>query len=318
MWLRTIIWLNWVIGSFVMIPPLADFVEIPTGVTLISGKDARNHLNRMLTVDVTNDSFLSRRASFICDLNGRITTYQLHADLGEQILLFHNPSMSETLRKKLTSGIPWNEKIDISTGDGAVKRILIYGKHPERILIKLGINPNEFHTDNWNEFLESMIAEIKTNNDFSIYEMLVPTRKYSEITNLLQSNGAEIGEENSAVAMLSIAGMIDYSVNISGHIPFNLRLDRLVDLKKGCYPGQEIHARMESRDGIKKTTSTFKTTTQLPLGKSKSTNKEHLEIISSQQFGEYWINLLIHPKGISLNSEILVNTPEGEITLTSV
>ena len=118
--------------------------------------------------------------------------------------------------------------------------------------------------------------------------------------------------------MLSIAGMIDYSVDVSGHIPFNLGLERLVDLKKGCYPGQEIHARMESRDGIKKSTSTFKTNMQMQLGKSKSTNKEQLEIISSQQFGDSWINLLIHPREISLSSEICVNTPEGEITLTSV
>ena len=57
---------------------------------------------------------------------------------------------------------------------------------------------------------------------------------------------------------------------------------------------------------------------QMQLGKSKSTNKEQLEIISSQQFGDSWINLLIHPREISLSSEICINTPEGEITLTSV
>ena len=115
-----------------MIPPLADFVKIPSDITLVSGKDARAHLNRMLTVDVSNDSLLSRKESFICDLNGRITTYQLHVDLGEQILLFHNDSMSEILRKTLTRGIPWNEEVEISSGDGAVHRILIYGKQTEK------------------------------------------------------------------------------------------------------------------------------------------------------------------------------------------
>ena len=60
-----------------MIPPLANIVEIPTAVTLVSGKDSWYHLNRMLTVDVSNDSNLTRKESFICDLNGRIATYQL-------------------------------------------------------------------------------------------------------------------------------------------------------------------------------------------------------------------------------------------------
>ena len=305
-------------GGCAMIPPLANFVEIPTGVTLVSGKDARNHLNRILTVDVSDDTFLTRKASFICDLNGRITTYQMHADLGEQILLLHNDSMSENLRKTLTSGVPWNEKIEVSSGDGAIHRILIYGKHPEKTLVELGVKLEELHTDHWTEFMDSMISTIKTEEEFSIYEMLISTRNYSEITDLLQTNGVEIGEVNSAIAMVSIAGMIDLSIDVSGHIPYNLGLDRLVDLKKGCYPGQEIHARMESRDGIKKTTSTFKTNMQMPLGKSKSTNKEQLDVISSIQFGEFWLNILILPKGISLSSEILINTPEGEITLTSV
>ena len=226
--------------------------------------------------------------------------------------------MSDILRKTLTSGIPWNENIEVSSGDGAVHRILIYGKQPERILLGLGISQAELHTGHWTKFFDSMISVIKIEDDFSIYEMLIPSREYSEITDLLKTNGAEIGEVNSAIAMLSIAGMIDYSVDVSGHIPFNLGLERLVDLKKGCYPGQEIHARMESRDGIKKSTSTFKTNMQMQLGKSKSINKEQLEIISSQQFGDSWINLLIHPREISLSSEICVNTPEGEITLTSV
>ena len=305
-------------GGCAMIPPLANFVEIPTGVTLVSGKDARNHLNRILTVDVSDDAFLTRKASFICDLNGRITTYQMHADLGEQILLLHNDSMSENLRKTLTSGVPWNEKIEVSSGDGAIHRILIYGKHPEKTLVELGVKLEELHTDHWTEFMDSMISTIKIEEEFSIYEMLISTRNYSEITDLLQTNGVEIGEVNSAIAMVSIAGMIDLSIDVSGHIPYNLGLDRLVDLKKGCYPGQEIHARMESRDGIKKTTSTFKTNKQMPLGKSKSANKEQLDVISSLQFGEFWVNILILPKGISLSSEILVNTPEGEITLTSV
>ena len=48
-----------------MIPPLADIVNIPTGITLVSGKDARTHLNRMLTVDVSSDSLLTRKESFI-------------------------------------------------------------------------------------------------------------------------------------------------------------------------------------------------------------------------------------------------------------
>jgi len=297
-----------------MIPPLAEIVEIPTAVTLVSGKDARMHLDRMLTVDVSKDSFLTRRYSLICDLNGRITSYQLHADLGEQILLFHDHSVSNILRDNLTRGIPWNENIEISSGDGAVHRILLYGKHPERVILGLGINIEELHGEKWTEFLDSMISVIHTKGDFSLYEMLVPARNYSAFVQSLKNNGAEEGERNSAIALQSLSGRIDTSVGVSGNIPFNLGLDDLIDLKKGCYPGQEIHARMESRDRINKTTSAFKTQREMPLGRMKSTENSPIEIISSQQLGDSWINLIVHPNEIELDSEISVLTSDGEIS----
>ena len=95
-WAVGVIWLNCLIGGCAMIPPLANIVEIPTAKIFLV--KIRNHLNRMLTVDVSNDSNLTRKESFICDLNGRIATYQLHVDLGEQILLLHNDSMSDILQ----------------------------------------------------------------------------------------------------------------------------------------------------------------------------------------------------------------------------
>ena len=58
----------------------------------------RDHLNRMLTTDISNDSIFTRRVSTICDLNGRITSRHLHADYGSQILLMHNESESVFLR----------------------------------------------------------------------------------------------------------------------------------------------------------------------------------------------------------------------------
>ena len=44
-------------------------------------------------------------------------------------------------------------------------------------------------------------------------------------------------------------------------------MEHLVKLDKGCYPGQEIHARIESRGKINK--KLVKITTNLPLKKSK-------------------------------------------------
>ena len=301
-----------------MIPPLAQIVEIPTSVTLVSGKDARNHLNRMLTLDISKDSYLTRKESLICDLNGRITSHQLHADLGEQILLLHHESISENLRTNLTSGIPWNEEIQISSGDGAIRRILIFGKNPENLLEEFGISCTELTSERWTEFDNSMISIIHNGPDFRIYELLTPSQNYGEIIQGLETIGAISGEVDSGIAITSMAGIVDLAVGIDGKIPFDLGLESLIDLKKGCYPGQEIHARMESRGAINKTASSFFSNVQLPLGKVKTTENHQMEVISSNPLADKWISILIHRKEMDIHSDIMLKSTEDEILIKSV
>ena len=301
-----------------MIPPLAQIVEIPTSVTLVSGKDARNHLNRMLTLDISKDSYLTRKESLICDLNGRITSHQLHADLGEQILLLHHESISENLRTNLTSGIPWNEEIQISSGDGAIRRILIFGKNPENLLEEFGLSCTELTSELWTEFDDSMISIIHNGPDFRIYELLTPSKNYGEIIQTLETIGAISGEVDSGIAITSMAGIVDLAVGIDGKIPFDLGLESRIDLKKGCYPGQEIHARMESRGAINKTASSFSSNVQLPLGKVKTTENHQMEVISSNPLGEKWISILVHRKEIDIHSNIMLKSTEDEILIKSV
>ena len=301
-----------------MIPPLAQIVEIPTSVTLVSGKDARNHLNRMLTLDISKDSYLTRKESLICDLNGRITSHQLHADLGEQILLLHHESISDNLRTNLTSGIPWNEEIQISSGDGAIRRILIFGKNPENLLEEFGISCTELTSELWTEFDDSMVSIIHNGADFRIYELLIPTKNYGEVIQALEKIGAISGSVDSGIAITSMAGIVDLAIKIDGKIPFDLGLESRIDLKKGCYPGQEIHARMESRGAINKTASSFSSNVQLPLGKVKTTENHQMEVISSNPLGDKWISILVHRKEIDIHSEIMLKSTEDEILIKSV
>ena len=301
-----------------MIPPLAQIVEIPTSVTLVSGKDARNHLNRMLTLDISKDSYLTRKESLICDLNGRITSHQLHADLGEQILLLHHESISENLRTNLTSGIPWNEEIQISSGDGAIRRILIFGKNPENLLEEFGLSCTELTSELWTEFDDSMVSIIHNGADFRIYELLIPTKNYGEVIQALETIGAISGSVDSGIAITSMAGIVDLAIKIDGKIPFDLGLESRIDLKKGCYPGQEIHARMESRGAINKTASSFSSNVQLPLGKVKTTENHQMEVISSNPLGDKWISILVHRKEIDIHSNIMLKSKEDEILIKSV
>ena len=104
--------------------PLAEYIEIPSGVTLLSGKNCHDHLNRVSSMDISS-KVMKREESVLCDLNGRIIGHILHADLGEQILLVHSLDNAKEIRDVLSTGVPWNEDVEVSTGDGAVHRLIV-------------------------------------------------------------------------------------------------------------------------------------------------------------------------------------------------
>ncbi len=196
--------------------------------------------------------------------------------------------------------------------------MLIFGKNPEKLLEDFGISCTELTSELWMEFDDSMIAIIHNGADFRIYELLIPTKNYGEINQALETIGAISGEVDSGIAIKSMAGIIDLAVGIDGKIPFDLGLESRIDLKKGCYPGQEIHARMESRGAINKTASIFSSNVQLPLGKVKTRENHQMEVISSNLLGEKWISILIHRKEIDIQSDILLKSTEDEILIKSV
>lgn len=301
-----------------MFQAVTRVAQIPTSITLVSGKNARDHLNRMLTTDISNDSIFTRRESTICNLNGRITSRHLHADYGSQILLMHNESESVSLRNNLTMGIPWNEECQISSGDGAIARLVIYGPDSSDILDSIGIDPADLTSEMWVEFEDSMISKIHEGTDFCIFEMLVPVDKTLELQTNLESHGAEFGSIDSVIAIQAISGILDIAIGTEGKIPFDLGLNNVVDLKKGCYPGQEIHARMESRGAINKTTSTFISKQQLPLGKLQTLSNLKLEVICSKYLDDNWINVIIHQKEMNLSKEISIISDENIISIRSV
>ena len=297
--------------------PLAEYIEIPSGVTLLSGKNCHDHLNRVSSMDISS-KVMKREESVLCDLNGRIIGHILHADLGEQILLVHSLDNAKEIRDVLSTGVPWNEDVEVSTGDGAVHRLIVVGKKPERVIIGLGIVANDLAQDNWTEFFDSMISLSTETEEYTAFEMLIPTRLLQSIKEGLETNGASQGEADSWLALQSLTGNIDISMETSNHIPFELGLANLIDLKKGCYPGQEIHARMEARGIQARLGRCLKSDKQIPQGKARFSEGERIEILCSHRLGDTWLSYCLISTKLDVNGEISIKVSDSTITATFV
>ena len=91
-------------------------------------------------------------------------------------------------------------------------------------------------------------------------------------------------------------------------LPSEIGLDYLVDLKKGCYPGQEIHARMEGRGKLKKKIMKFNSDSNIYSGKFLTDNKKKINITTSiGKSGFFLINNIGEEKLIIDNVILEIN-----------
>ena len=79
-------------------------------------------------------------------------------------------------------------------------------------------------------------------------------------------------------------------------------------MKKGCYPGQEIHARMESRGKLKKKIMKFNSDSDILLGNFLTDNKKKINITTSiGKSGFFLINNIGEEKLIIDNVTLEIN-----------
>ena len=83
----------------------------------------------------------------------------------------------------------------------------------------------------------------------------------------------------------------------------------LISLDKGCYPGQEIHARMDSRGKSSRQMLMIKSETKLEVGKILIDDVGRIFVTSSATNGEISLSLAICDSIIG--DRALLNLPDG-------
>jgi len=226
--------------------PVAEIIISPCSVSVLQGSTAIDHLNRILTVETSAMQFGDRLDGLLCNANGRILDRLMICNLGEEVLLVGNQGSGDSTRGDLLQGVPWDENVTVMNGDAAITHLRLVGKAVNRCLVGLGIDPEEISQERWIEYGSALLSRTEYRGA-SIFEILVQSAEQSAFIALLQENSA-ISSDRSRCELLRIElGILDHRELNSTNLPIELGLQHMVDLDKGCYPGQEIHARMDSR-----------------------------------------------------------------------
>jgi folate-binding protein YgfZ len=89
--------------------------------------------------------------------------------------------------------------------------------------------------------------------------------------------------------------MLNHREMNSAFLPLELKLNHMVNLNKGCYPGQEIHARMDSRGKASRGIVRLSLPSVVGVGKHKIAGIGNITITTSTITPEGSVALAVVP-----------------------
>ena len=217
----------------------------PQSVTLLQGDDSINVIDRVVSTRIVDSSDSHGIDVLFCDFNGRITDIGTIYKIQGKILLLSSEEMGNKTRKTLIDGKSWDEKCDLIIADEAIGRGTLVSADFQSIFTRMGFEGINLEKNRVIE-IDDMIAVKSEFPGGSVLDILLPLDHMNEFISILEAvEYSEMSDDrwNFVRLVVSIPSLTD----ISGNLPNECGMMNLVSKDKGCYPGQEVHARLDSR-----------------------------------------------------------------------
>ena len=215
----------------------------------------------------------------ICDSNGKVADVVNCYNVGERILIVGMGSNTDSTRELLTRGVPWDKKLSLLDGNGALEHLKIIGKDPCSLVEKVYPELSKLSENKYSEF-ENVVFSLGMHNEHEIIDVIV-RRDNSDFYNRIEMCNHKIFKiEDWEFARMTI-GYPGANEVSSKYLPHDIGMLNLISLNKGCYPGQEIHARLDSRSKPKKKMVIMATNNVMEIGKHSLSDDSIVKITSS-------------------------------------
>ena len=278
-----------------------------TGRTVMSGEDALDLLQRLSTNGLLHLEAGKTTTTGLCNRNGRLLDLLVVWHLGEQLLLIGAEGQGENTRAILHRSISWKEQVSVLDGDKGLQHITLVGPDAVEVARSFvgGLAESTCLEQNsaWFAFGPQLCAEQSVN-------IACPTASLPDLIKSLTAAGAVEGGQQLWQVLRVEAGLPAGGTEISGaHIPLELDLWSSVDFNKGCFVGQEVLARMESRGKLARTIVGIRSDEQFKTGvKLEGSDKIRglvTSVASSPTFGCIGLALL-RPSSVQAGTTVSV------------
>ena len=269
-------------------------------ISLISGADKIKILDRSVSTSLLNFNNNEYKKALFCNTAGRIDDIALICPIDDKILMISSNEFCSETRSKLVEGIGWDEEFELRDAVDAISRFTLILSQSKALSI-FGINEIK---DNTMEEFGDMIILVTKIEGLVMLDILCQKGSTDTLLSLFERSDINLIDEQKWNLTRMKLGIIDIK-DARGNLPWEIGLDKLITRGKGCYPGQEIHARMDSRGNKNKTLVRVISDKKIDVGKLRVDGFGTINITSS--FSE---NELCYSLGICKDM------PTGKIELS--
>ena len=214
-------------------------------LTLLQGNDSINVIDRVVSTRIVDCPDSHGIDVLFCDFNGRITDIGSIYKIQEKILLLSSEEMGHKTRKTLIDGKSWDEQCDLIIADEAIGRVSLVSADFKSIITRMGFDETELERNRVMEFGDFIAVKSEFPGG-SVLDILLPRNQMTDFISMLKdSEYSEMSDDRWNFVRLSFC--IPNLVDINGNLPNECGMINLISNNKGCYPGQEVHARLDSR-----------------------------------------------------------------------
>lgn len=229
------------------------------GRVLVSGENRLSLVNRMSTNDLSALAVNDGRATIFTDANARILFRVECFHRPEGLLLISEPGQGQFLAGFLRRNIFFGDKVAITEQSAATAHFALHGAAADEIATALAANGDELAVMGSSEVVVAGAAAILSRRKPLVdghWSLICSADKSVALHKQLLALGQPLGLRPAGSLVYNMlrirSGRPGGGELSSDYIPLEVGLWDEISFRKGCYTGQEIIARMESRERVAK------------------------------------------------------------------
>jgi len=225
------------------------------GKLLLKGSDRIDLLNRLCATDLRNLNPYNSSHLVLTNEKGRILDLLFILHKNDKSILITGENNNNKIKDWLDT-FTFTEDFTVEDITSNYNILLIMGDKRELLFEKLKISLNSIYNGKFIETSIDNISVIIYNDRFGIN--IITEKKFNcDLNNLINKIGIELGLTDidfdifNSLRIEKGLPLYGYEI-IEKYNPYEVNLIHYVSFNKGCYPGQEVIARIDSQDKIQK------------------------------------------------------------------